>query len=263
MDIAAHLHPNLLAHLTVVAGAQHRILGSETWESLVLRIRTEPIDLAVLDPMANGKDRSDAILAVLEEFPSVPVVLYTQLSPEMLQATVALARAGVRHVVLFRFDDSHQRFLELLESQPGSAMVQMLLRELATPLLVLGAGLKHGIERMFGAPGHFGVVPDLARSAKVSKRTIYRSFKTAGLASPRKFLHAARLLRAYAYMLEPGNTLEIAGNKLGYEPISFRRIVRQFFNTTPNSIKRSVAPEEFVQTLAKALYPGLGKNPPD
>jgi AraC-like DNA-binding protein len=263
MDIAAYLHPNLLAHLAIAAGAKHRILGSDSWESLSLKIRSEPIDLAVLDPMADGKVRSSAILSVLEEFPSVPVILYAQLSPETLQATVDLARAGVRHVVLFRYDDDEKRFLELIESQPGAALAQILLRHLEAPLEKVSGVLRRGVERMFGAPGHFDTLPDLARSSMVSKRTIYRQFAEAGFASPRKFLVAARLLRAYAYMMEPGNTLEMAGQKLGYEPNSFRRQVRIFFNTTPQKIKRSMPQEEFVEKLAIALYPGMRHNPPN
>jgi AraC-like DNA-binding protein len=95
----------------------------------------------------------------------------------------------------------------------------------------------------------------------VSTRTLYRKFNEAGLASPRKFLVAARLLRAYAYMLEPGNTLEAAGEKLGYEAGAFRRQVRIFFGVTPHFIRRNIAPAEFVERLARELYPGLGGAP--
>ncbi len=262
MDIAAYLHPNLLSHLTVVAGGKHRILGSDSWESLNLRIRTQPIDLAVLDPMADGVVRAESILAVLDEFPSVPVVLYAQLSPENLQATVDLAREGVRHVVLYRYDDAEARFLELIESQPGAALAQMLLQRLETPLEKIGSTLRRGVERMFGAPVHFETIPDLARSAMVSTRTIYRRFAMAGLDSPRKFLVAARLLRAYAYMLEPGNTLEMAGTKLGYDSGAFRRQVRIFFRTTPYVMKRSMPQDAFIRRLAEELYPGAGTDPP-
>jgi AraC-like DNA-binding protein len=262
VDIAAYLHPNLLARLATVAGGSHRILASDSWESLSLRIRSQPIDLAVLDPMADGKVRADAIMAVLDEFPSVPVILYAHLSPENLQATVGLARAGVRHVVLYRYDDAQNRFLELIESQPGAALAQMLLQHLEEPLEKVGKPLKRGVERMFGAPGHFVTLPDLARAALVSKRTIYRRFRIAGFCSPGKFIDAARVLRAYAYMLEPGNTLEMAATKLGYEPNQFRRQVRLFFKTTPLAIKRSMPQETFVRRLAEELYPALGNNLP-
>jgi AraC-like DNA-binding protein len=214
-----------------------------------------------LDPRAGGEVRSDAILAILDEFPSVPVILYSQLSPNTIQATVDLARAGVRHVVLYRYDDNPKRFLELLESEPGAAFAQMLLKRLDPPLLKMGISVKRGVERMFGAPGHFQTIPDLARSAIVSTRTLYRKFEEAGLASPRKFLVAARLLRAYAYMLEPGNTLEIAGEKLGYEAGAFRRQVRIFFGVTPQNIRRNMAPGDFVDRLAHELYPGPEEGP--
>jgi AraC-like DNA-binding protein len=257
VDIAAFLQPSLLANLSVVVGGRHRILAADSWDQLSLRIRSEPIDLAVLDPSGSGEVRSDAILDVLDEFPSVPVILYTQLAPATIQPTISLARAGVRHVVLFRYDDDPKRFLELIESEPGAAFAQMLLQRLEVPLRLVGPNLRRGIERMFGAPGHFVTIPDLARTAIVSTRTIYRKFNEAGFASPRKFLVAARLLRAYAYMREPGNTLESAGEKLGYDSGSFRRQVRIFFNTTPNLIRRHMPPEEFVERLAVQLYPDL------
>jgi AraC-like DNA-binding protein len=260
MDIAAYLHPNLLAHLTVVAGAAHRIIGTDSWENLSLKVRTQPIDLAVLDPMADGTVRPGAIQSVLDEFPSVPVILYARLSPENLQATVDLARSGVRQVVLYRYDDAQQRFLELIESQPGAAIAQMLLDRLDVPLAAIGPNLRRGVERMFGAPGHFRTVPDLARSAITSARSIYRKFEEAGFASPRKFLVAARLMRAYAYMLEPGNSVEMAGSKLGFDSIGFRRQVKIFFDATPFQVKRTVSPEQLVERLAEVLYPGPGDN---
>lgn len=261
MEIAAYLHPNLLAHLAVVAGATHRLVAADSWDALNLKVRTSPIDLAVLDPMADGVVRAEPILAVLDEFPSVPVILYSQLSPETLQATVNLARAGVRHVVLYRFDDAKSRFLDLIESEPGASLAQLLIEQLDEPLSTLGPELRRGVERMFGAPGHFETIPDLARSSIVSTRTVYRKFEAAGFASPRKFIAAARLLRAYAYMLEPGNTLEMAGQKLGFDPIALRRQLRTFFNATPLVIKRSVQPAEFVGRLAQELYPGPGFEP--
>ena len=261
VEIAAYLQPNLLANLSVIAGASHRILGSDSWENLSLKIRSQPIDLAVLDPVASGEVRQDAILGILDEFPSVPIILYSQLLPGTIQATIDLARAGVRHVVLYRYDDDPKRFLELLESEPGAAFAQMLLKRLEEPLTLVGSNLRRGVERMFGAPGHFETVPDLARTAIVGTRTIYRKFEEAGFASPRKFLVAARLLRAYAYMLEPGTTLESAGEKLGYHSSAFRRQVRIFFGTTPLVLKRKMAPDEFVTRLAEELYPGMRNNP--
>jgi AraC-like DNA-binding protein len=262
VDIAAYLHPNLLAHLTITTGGAHRILGSESWDSLSFRIRTEPVDVAVLDPAADGTVKPEPILELLEEFPSVPVVLYTQLSPETLLAMIGLAKAGVRNVVLYRYDDDPKRFMELLESQPGAAMAQMLILRIEKPLARMGPSLKRMVERVFGSPSHYETIPDMATTALVSTRSVYRKFHEVGFASPRKFLVAARLLRAYAYMQEPGTTLEGAGHKLGYEPNSFRRHVRLFFGRTPQQIRREFTPHEFVEKLAVQLYPGPGDDPP-
>ena len=59
------------------------------------------------------------------------------LAPSTINAIVRLAKSGVEHVVLSRFDDEPRRFLELLEGIPGSALGDRMLHELAGPLSTL------------------------------------------------------------------------------------------------------------------------------
>ena len=258
MDIAAFLPPLLLAHLRVVLGDAHTIHSVEGWEQLGLLVHRSSVDIAVVDPGADGLVRVTEIRSLLEQYPTLPIVLYTVLSPLALRALVELARYGAQQVVLHRFDDSPAKFLSVLERQPGSTLSGLLLEELAEPLAVLPKTLARAVERMFKRPGQFFGVPDLASAAQMPRRTVYRCFEMAGLASPRMVVTGARLLRAYSYMREPGHSLLDVATKLGYSQEQLRRSMVEMVGQTPVRVRSGVDAEQFVGMLALHLYPGGG-----
>lgn len=258
MDIAAFLPPLLLAHLRVVVGDAHNIHSVDGWEELGFLVHHSSVDIAVVDPGADGLVRVTEIRSLLEHYPTLPIVLYTVLSPLALKALVELARYGAQQVVLHRFDDSPAKFLSVLERQPGSTLSGLLLEELSEPLAVLPKTLARAVERMFKRPGQFFGVPDLASAAQMPRRTVYRCFEAAGLASPRIVVTGARLLRAYSYMREPGHSLLDVATKLGYSQEQLRRSMVEMVGQTPVRVRSGVDAEQFVGILALHLYPGGG-----
>ena len=197
---------------------------------------------------------------MLERYPTLPVVLYTALTPQTLRALIELARYGSQQVVLHRFDDSPKTFLNVLEQQPGSTLSHLMLEKLATPVGALPGTLARAVERMFKRPGQFFGVPDLASAAQMPRRTMYRQFRAVGLASPRMMVTGARMLRAYSYMREPGHSLTDVASKLGYTPEQLRRSMVELVGQTPVRVRTLLEPEQFVGLLAVHLYPG-GPDP--
>ena len=227
------------------------------WEELDLLVRRSSVDVAVLDPAADGIVRTSEIRTLIDQYPTLPVVLYTALSPLTLKALVDLSKHGAQQVVLHRFDDSPRTLRNLLEGQPGTTFSALLLERLGVPLAALPGNLARAIERMFRRPGQFFGVPDLVSAAQMPTRTVYRQLERVGMASPRVVVAAARLLRAYSYMREPGHTMYDVEQKLGFAPTQLRRTMIEMVGETPGRVRATVSPEQFVELIAKHLYPGV------
>jgi AraC-like DNA-binding protein len=236
-----------------VLGNEHSVTTVADWVALTEAVRRRPVDVVVLDPQSTAGVKTDEVLSILEQHPSMPIVLYTYLSPLMMGAVAELARYGVRQVVLHRFDDEPRRFLELLERQPGFAICETMLDRISEPLSRLPTSLARAVERLFRSPAQIHV-SDLAQAAGMTVRMLYRKFDQAGLGSPRVLVQSARLLRAYAYMRDPGLLLEDVAAKLHYQsPRALTRQMQEATGLTPTEVRGRLSSEEFVNVLVGRL----------
>lgn len=235
-------------------GADHTLTPARGWPSLEDAVRRRPADVAVLDPGADGTVRTQDIVSLVRSYPSLPVLIYTVLSPQTMRAVVELSGHGVHQVVLHRFDDEPRRFLQTLEQQPGVTLSDALLDRLAERLAVLPPPLVRAVEQLFRRPLGFAGADDLARAAAMPLRTLYRVLEAARLASPKTMVRAARLLRAYAYLRDSGHSVEDVAVKLDYSSRQlFGRHVREAFGVAPIDLRRRVAPDECVSRLDALL----------
>lgn len=259
MEFAAYLPPALLSHLQRVLGREHTLASASDWGELDRLVRRTAVDVAVLDPGADGVVRAGHIVEIVRRYPSLPIVIYTVLTPQSLRAVVELSNHGLQQVVLHRFDDEPRRFLETLEQQPGVSLSEALLDRLAAPLSALPSALVRAIERMYRRPGGFAGAADLARAAGMPRRTLYRALEVAGFAHPSFVVRGARLLRAYAYLRDPGHLVDDVATKLAYSNQQrFAKHVRETFGVTPLTLRRTISPDECVARIAAVLYPAAG-----
>lgn len=257
MEVVAYLPRQLLNHLRVVLGQEHTLTATGSWVDLQAAIQERLIDLLVVDPAASGSIELPELLEVIEQFPSLPVVVYTVLSPATIKVVVQLAKRGVEHVVLNRFDDEPRRFLQLLERVPASALSELMLQELAEPLAALPVVVCRAVEQLFRSPGRFRSAQDLAAAAGMNSRTLYRNLQPAGLYSPRMLVVCARLLRAYAYIRDPGRSIKEIAKKAGYHsPWQLSQQMREVTGMTPRRVRQGITPQQFVSLLATELRRG-------
>ena len=257
VDVVALVSPVLLTQLRVALGHPHRLVVAGDWSELERLVRRTAVDVVVLDPCADGSSGGVAeVLGFLSRHPSVPVVTYVTLTPASLRAVVELARHGLQRVVLHRFDDAPARFRELL-SPPGDVLTEELLTALAPSLRRLPPALDGAVKRMFRRPDLVWTAQDLAAAAGMPRRTLYRQLEAAGFASPRRLVQAARLLRAYVYLRDPGNLVEDVVVKLRYgSSHAFVRHTREACGLTPSALRREVEGAEFVALLRRRLLAG-------
>lgn len=261
MEVAARLPSPLLSHLRVALDDEHALTVADGWSDLIEVARTRPIDIVVADPRADGKIQIDEVRVLLGRYPTLPVVVYTSLTPESLKATVELAKHGVRHVVLRGFDDEPRRLRELIERLPAHRFSDIVLQGLAPNLERAPELLRRAIARLFEAPHAFQGVEDLAAAAGMTRRNLDRWLDRLGLASARMLLLGARLTRAMFYMRDPGYLLDDIIRKVGYaSPRLFARQVRAATGLTPSMLRQHVEPEKFMEQLAARLCRHGGGN---
>jgi len=255
LDVVAYLPAPLLSHLRIVLGDRHQLTPVDGWEALDAAVRREQADIVVLDPTLPGTVRVSETVVLQQRYPSVRVVVYTSLTPSAMRMVVELAKHGLQHVVLHRFDDDPRRFTELLTQLPGHALGELLLEKVNDAVAALPPRVGGAVARMMRAPRHYSTVDDLAAGAGMTRRQLYRVLEGAGFTSPRLLVQAARAVRAFAFLRDPGRLLEDVSEKLGYsEPRVLNRVMLELVGTRPLEARGTMNPQEFVERVAARLF---------
>jgi AraC-like DNA-binding protein len=254
VDVVAFLPRQLLTHLRVVLGPDHSLTAVSSWGELQSVIKHDCPDVLVADPAAAGVVQVEALEDLRRHFPSLSIVVYTTLSPSSVGAIVRLAKVGVEHVVLNRFDDEPRKFLELLEGIPAFALGDRMLQELADALSMLPVTVVRAIDQLFRSPARFKNAQDLAVAAGMNLRTLYRNLEPAGIYSARALVVSARLLRAYAFLQDPGRSIKDVAAKAGYHsPWQLSQHLRELTGRTTEQVRREMNQDALVSLLAEQV----------
>lgn len=217
-------------------------------------VQQRVIDVLVADPLADGHNAAAVLEEIHRQQPSVPIVIYTTLSGSSAHAIAQLGRAGIEHVVLSRFDDDRRHFLELLERVPGQTLSERMLRALAPELSKLPVTVVRAIELLFRSPGRFRNAQDLAAASGTILRTFYRQLDLAGIHSPRTLVAAARLLRVYSLLRDPGKQIKEVAVSAGYHSQhQLTQHMRALTGETPRVVRQTIEPDAFVAILAEGV----------
>ncbi|MGH2600126.1 MAG: hypothetical protein ACRDJ9_12170, partial [Dehalococcoidia bacterium] len=181
--------PEVLYHkLSRAAEARFTFVHARSWEAALAAIRGRPVELAVVDPQLSGEARNQEIERLRVLFPSLPLILYTALTPRLGSVLLLLGQRGIRNIVMARFDDHPERLRDVLTQERARAVSHQLLDHIAHALVPLPTELRWVLEEALQAPEEIQTVGQLAERAHVDRRTCERWFARVGLPSPRHFL---------------------------------------------------------------------------
>src|SRR2546426_630247 len=185
--------PDVQFHkLRRAAGSRFNVAQVSTWDDVLTSIRGRPVELAVVDPLLSGQARSQEIERLRVLFPSLPLMLYTTLTPRTAGVLLALGQRGIQHAVFANYDDHPSRLREVLGQEEARSSSRQLLDQLGDALAPLPSELRWVLEEALRSPGEVQTVGQVAVRARVDRRTCERWFTRVGLPSPRHFLSAAR-----------------------------------------------------------------------
>ena len=259
--IALFVPERLIGHVQHVLAPEAEIIVARSWHELDEIIRSEPVDVVVADPAADGVLKAEELSRLLQQYPTLPLVAYVGVAAPQMRAILDLAKAGLQHVVLHRFEDSSTRFSGLINRVRGDPLSRRMLAELAPQLSQLPLELAAAVEDMFKRPSRFETALDLGVAAGIPSVRLYRSFDVAGLGSPKKLLIAAKLLRASAYLRNPGYAVADVATKVGYKySRKFTHHCVMVFGMNPARVRKRLSEEDSIGLIRKWLTVSITKD---
>jgi len=233
-----------------VIGAHERVIVAKSWAELEHLMHVHPVTLALIDPSADGASRTIEFERLRAAYPSLPLVAYVQLTPSAFRAVSQLSRLGLEHVILYSHDDSPERMITTIDRVRANPLTDRFIAALKPRLDRLPMPISRVVVEMFGEPHRYPNAQDIATVASVSIVRLYRSFQAADLSAPKKFVVAAKLLRAYSHLSDPGQSVGGASTKLAYRnPRIFAEHVYEVFGVSPSRFRSSFGEDQVVEKL--------------
>jgi AraC-like DNA-binding protein len=224
------------------------------WDAALQTIRSRPVEIAVVDPLLGGAASGREIERLRQLFPSLPLIPYTTMTPQMPTVLLLLGRIGVQHVVLNRIDDHPERLRELIAAEEMQATSSQLLGQLASALAPLPRELRYVLEDALRTPGEVQTIQQVAARARVDRGTCARWFARAGLPSPRHILAAARVLYAHRLLQDPGFTIEDVAQRLGYaQAKTLQQHARTYLGLTAGEMRLSLTAAEATDRIVNGF----------
>ncbi len=254
MQVLAAVQGPLVGQLE--RAARHRFVFylARAWDEAVDAILRLPIEMAVVDPALAGEVRAQEIERIRVLFPSLPLILYTRLSPNLPATLLRLGRAGIRQVVIAEYDDYPDRLREILLAETASVVSHQLIGSIGDLLAECPGELRWAIETVLREPTAVQSVQELARRARMDRRTCLRWFARAQLPPPRVMLMVLRVVYAHRLLQDPGYTVEDVAAKLGYaQTRTFAQNVKEVLGRSPGELRVSLTPEEAL-TIVRERY---------
>ena len=232
-------------------------IPADTWAQALSLIRTRPVELAVVDPLLGDQPRPHAIERLRLLFPSLPLLVYTELSPVTASALLKLGRAGIQRAVFQRFEDGPNALRGVLEAELEHSVSRQVVSALEGKLRELPESIREALQMMLYDPGAGLTVSELAGRALLSRRTCERFFTRLGLPSPKWVMLLMRLLYAHRLLLDPGHTVEDVALKLGYGKVrTLQRHLRAVFHLSAGELRASLSFEDALDLVSRRFFEG-------
>ena len=255
MLVLAAVRRELAVRLQRAARHRFEFHAVNTWESAVDAILRQPLEIAVADPGLSGEIRAQEIERIKVLFPSLPLILYTTLSPDLATTLLRLGKVGIGQVVIAQHDDHPKRLQELLVAETAHAASHKLIEAMGDLLAECPGELRWAIETMIREPSSVQSVQELAFRARMDRRTCLRWFARAHLPPPSVVLTVLRAVYAHRLLQDPGYTVEDVAAKLGYQQTrTFAQNVKEVLGMSPGELRVALSPDEVVAIVRERYF---------
>ena len=255
--IATYLPRQLQLRLQTFISPRHTIVSVRSWAEAMAVVRQQHVDLLLVDPAIEGKADVEMVTQLLTAFPSVAVVVYTVMTHATVGTVYELTKRGLHRAILYGFDDTPERLALLFDQLPPRRLLPAVINALQFECAKLPTLVQQRVHDILETPTLFRSVTELARSACVSRPNLYVLFQQAGLGPPGRLFVGARLMQAYAYLLDPGMSLRVAAAKVGWNDTrTLKRYLERAFGMSIPHLRQCGSTDDLVKRLVTWMRDG-------
>ncbi|HMG13392.1 MAG TPA: hypothetical protein VK571_09460, partial [Gemmatimonadaceae bacterium] len=216
MRVAIFLPTRQASQIRAAMDAHDHVCVADSWDRLESLVRLEPLSVVVFNPAADGIMDNSRACRLICKYNSIPFVAYVPVDAAFVRGIAHMSNEGLQDVVVYHSDDSPSRFRKTLERASSIPQVTTLVRRLEPWLQLLPLPLVEVLTDDLQQPHEYASAEDVAAAARMTLSALYRSFRIAGLNSPKSFVVGARVFRGYVYLKDAGFSIGDVAIKLGY-----------------------------------------------
>ena len=259
--LVVDVSPEVFRHLSALLGTRYALSFVERG-SLTAALHASRAHAVVIDPVWASIDLP-LIDSMLRRRSPVRVIAFLHATPEAIAAMVALAAAGLRHVILASTRDLGAAFDDALFSVEGDPIVEVIVDEIVGR--VRGQPrFTAAIRDLFRRPHRFEGAADIARASETSITYVRRHLLQAGIMSPRRLFIVARVVNAYAQLREHGIAVQVVARRLGYShPRVLNRHFQSVFGLKVGRARRTLTDEVALRHIRDWLWSSEPSGAPD
>jgi len=214
-------------------GVFHTLRAARGWAELTALASASAAAVAFVDPYHGGAFAAAEIRLLRQRAPTVALVALADFSRSPAADAFSLALLGVRAMVCAGGDEGPAELARCMREHLNGGPLEEMVGALAG---VVPAGVHRWLAPLLRSPAGGPTVPELARAAGCSPRTLRRTVQAAGLPTPEQLLAWRRLLHA-ARLLEDGRSADSVARSLEFSSGSaLRKSLKQVTGLRPREL---------------------------
>lgn len=227
----------------------------ETLEQVLHDLRTHRVSAVIVSVSRYQQQYAPSVARMVREFPRVPAVaLLTSTESRAPAALLSLGEHGVRTLVDAREPGGWRALRTLVSSERPDDIDTHAITTLRRDLEDASAPSLRFFTALFTVPRSMTTVQALARHLGVVPTTFLSRFLRHGVPTPKRYLAAARLVRAAHLLENPGLSITQVAFLMEYSsPQSFSRHVNTMLQVGAAEFRRVHTGESMLRYMRESL----------
>jgi len=226
----------------------------ENLEQVLQDLRTNRVSAVIVSVSRYQQQYAPSVARMVREFPRVPAVaLLTSTESRATAALLSLGEHGVRTLVDAREPAGWRTLRTLVSSGPPDIDAKAI-RAIRDDLDDASAPTMRFFDTLFTMPRSMTTVLEFARHLAVVPTTFVSRFVRQGVPTPKRYLAAARLVRAAHLLENPGYSITQVAFLMEYSsPQSFSRHVSGVLQLGAAEFRRAHTGDSMLRLMRETL----------
>lgn len=227
----------------------------ENLEQVLHDLRTHRVSAVIVSVTRYQQQYAPSVARLVREFPQVPAVaLLTGSETRTPAALLSLGENGVRTLVDARDPAGWRTLRSLVAAERPQDIDALAIRTLRQDLHDGSPASIRFFDALFTVPRSLTTVQQLAKHFGVVPTTLMSRFLRQGIPTPKRYLAAARLVRAAHLLENPGYSITQVAFLMEYSsPQSFSRHVTGIMQIGAADFRRQYTGERMLHTMRESL----------